>query len=90
MDIEMTVDPELYSIMVLVFCGTTLDSRRFKAAACQHSGVSLNNIFSFCSVTLRTWHGFDVIRRMHGHHLGVDSDSIVIIWIKVLREFNQG
>lgn len=41
---EITVEPELYSMMVFVFPGTTLEERRFMAAKMSISGVSLQKV----------------------------------------------
>lgn len=96
MAMEITVEPELYSMTVLVE-GVTLDWSMFIAAS---SLVSIE-----CTFVIRrffffffffriggcgTRHGFDVVGWMHGHHLCIDADAILVEWVQMLRQLNQG
>lgn len=36
-----------------------------------------------------TWHAFDVVGRMHGHHLGVNPYSILAIRIQTRRDLDE-
>ena len=39
---------------------------------------------------LLTWHGFDIVGRMHGHHLCIDTHAIVVERVQMSRQLNQG
>jgi hypothetical protein len=85
-DIEMTVDPELYSMIVSVLPDTTLDSSMFIATLL--AAVSLSVLY-WRLVYIHTWHCFDVVGWMHGHHLGIDSYTILKIRVQVLWQLDQ-
>lgn len=38
---------------------------------------------------IHTWHDFDVIRRMHGHHFCVDPHTVIVKWIERPRNLNE-
>lgn len=38
---------------------------------------------------VRTWHGLDIVRRMHGHHLCIYPYAICVVWIETLRKFHK-
>lgn len=83
MDMESTVEPELYSTTVLVFPGTTLFSSRFNAVyqsmGCFHMSIYMR----------LTWHGLDIVCWMHRHHLGIYAYSILTERVEAVRDFNQ-
>jgi hypothetical protein len=40
-------------------------------------------------ITVLTWHNFDVVGGMHGHHFRIDPNSILIKWVQALRYFDE-
>lgn len=87
MDMDKTVDPELYSTTVLVLPGTTLLLSKFKAS--EKRKQKLVQFLEIAAAGLHTWHGLDVVGGMHGHHLGVYAHTISAVWVEALGDFNE-
>ena len=51
--------------------------------------VFLHCFVLFMPWVLNTWHGLDVVGRVHGHHFGVYPDAIPIVGIEIFWQLHQ-
>jgi hypothetical protein len=78
----MTVEPELYSITVFVLpCSTQSDNSPI-ASGHQQAKVDM-------TMMLLTWQCLHVVGRQHGHHFGVNPNTIFSVWVKHIRNFHK-
>ena len=88
-DMEIAVEPELYSTIVLVSLLIDSDCNMFKATSVLKIIRPQSSKPMFSKLRF-TWESFDIICWQHIHHLGIDMNPVIHKWIELSRNLDQG